>query len=178
MSSSNRLIAEASSTLADYTSPALLIPYLRRNDAAGVIQELSAALHREARIPDLLEFYHAALNREYLCSTAIGPGWALPHAPSKSLDRPWFALGRSEKPMQWSAQIREKVQLVFLLAVPQTNAGTYLTLVAGLARLSKDGELIGRLLNAHDSFEMFEVLRQVKVRPNPTSAVLFNGSTR
>src|SRR5436309_3173038 len=53
-------------TLADFTSRELMIPTLRGQDAAAVIQELSAALRREQRVLDLLPFYHAALNHEYL----------------------------------------------------------------------------------------------------------------
>ena len=41
-------------TLADFTSPSLIIPHLRGQDAASVIQELSQALQREKRVPDLL----------------------------------------------------------------------------------------------------------------------------
>src|SRR5947209_11691556 len=118
MSASDALTAETRLTLADYTSPALVIPSLRGQDAAAVIHELSAALHYEGRVPDLLQFYQAALNREYLCSTATDPGWALPHALVKSLDRPCFAVGQCAIPRQWIAPTRQMVQVVFLIAVP------------------------------------------------------------
>ncbi|NOS70392.1 MAG: PTS sugar transporter subunit IIA, partial [Verrucomicrobia bacterium] len=67
-------------TLADFTSPGLIIPHLRGQDAASVIQELSQALQREQRIPDSLPFYHAALNREFMVSTDMEAGMAFPHA--------------------------------------------------------------------------------------------------
>lgn len=155
--------AEITLALSDYTSPALIIPYLRSQDAAAVIQELSAALHREGSIPDLLQFYHRAFNREYLCSTATESGWALPHAPVKFLEHPCFAVGRCTAPVQWLAQT-QKVHTIFLLAVPETDARTYLAVISGLARLSMNNGLLNAFNKGKDSFEIFEVFKQVALR--------------
>ena len=67
-------------TLADFTTSELILPNLRGDDVATVIQELSRALQREKRVPDLLPFYHAALNREFLVSSDWEAGMAFPHA--------------------------------------------------------------------------------------------------
>jgi mannitol/fructose-specific phosphotransferase system IIA component (Ntr-type) len=72
--------------------------------------------------------------------------------------------------LQWVAQTAEKVKVVFLLAVPGTNFGAYLTVIAGLARLNKDSGLRESFVKARDSFEMFEILKQVKVRASLASA--------
>jgi mannitol/fructose-specific phosphotransferase system IIA component (Ntr-type) len=148
-------------TLADYTDPGLMVPNLRGLDAPAVIQELSVALQREGRITDLLPFYQAALNREYLCSTVTQPGCALPHALVKGLCKPSFALGRTHEPIVWVGNPVVRVQLVFLVAAPETDAHCYMTLILGLARLGKDSQLLGRLLTAKDSFEMVALLRHV-----------------
>ena len=86
-------------TLADFTSPGMIIPHLRGQDAASVIQELSHALQREGRVPDLLPFYHAVLNREFLVSTDMEAGMALPHARLPGLKELAFAFGRSDQPL-------------------------------------------------------------------------------
>src|SRR5512142_3485987 len=92
---------EGSLSLADYTELALMAPELRGQDAAAVIQELGQALQRTARVPELLPFYHAVLNREYLISTVLDYGIALPHARLAGLKNLCFALGRSQYPIQW-----------------------------------------------------------------------------
>jgi PTS system nitrogen regulatory IIA component len=134
---------------------------LRGRDAAGVIQELSSALQREARVPDLLPFYHAALNREFLASTDMEAGMAFPHARVSGLEQLCFALGRSGESLVGRAGGVASVRLVFLLAVPATDATQYLLLIAGLARLSKDARLVDQLRSASDGVAMLEVLRQV-----------------
>ena len=168
----NEVIAlESALTLADFTSPGLIVPYLRGQDAATAIQELSAALQREGRVSDLLQFYHSALNREYLCSTVTEPGWAMPHALVKSLQNPCFVLGRCVPPMAWMKSDRQPVSLVFLFAIPETDARVYMNLIYGLARLSKSPHLVEQLLKASDTFAIFNVLKQVKLRATqPTPA--------
>lgn len=151
-------------TLADFTSPGLVVPHLRGHDAATVIQELSQALQRERRVPDLLPFYHAALNREFMVSTDMEAGMAFPHARLSSLKEVSFALGRSDEPLAWGGKSTGAVRLVFLSAVPATDSTQYLALISGLARLAKDGQQVERLLAARDRFQMLEVLKQVELR--------------
>ncbi|MCI0746471.1 MAG: PTS sugar transporter subunit IIA [Verrucomicrobia subdivision 3 bacterium] len=169
MPNNDLIDAESALTLADYTSPALIVPYLRGLDAPTIIQELSALLQREGRITDLLPFYQAALNREYLCSTVTEPGFALPHVLVKGIDKPSFALGRTPKPIAWVRNTLLRVRVVFLLSVPETDARPYIMLIRGVARLSEEAELLEELLKAKDSFEITNLLRQVKLPMNRAS---------
>jgi mannitol/fructose-specific phosphotransferase system IIA component (Ntr-type) len=164
MPASEVVTPESALTLADFTSSGLIVPDLRGQDAVAVIQELSAALQREGRVSDLLQFYHSALNREYLCSTVAEPGWAMPHALVKGLSVPCFALGRWASPVIWMKSDQRQVSLVFLFAIPETDLRAYMKLIQGLARLSKAPHLVEQLLKASDTFEIYNVLKQVRLR--------------
>ena len=163
------LAPRPATTLADFTSPRLMIPQLRGQDAAAVIQELSQALQQDQRIPDLLPFYHAALNREFMVSTDMEAGMAFPHARLPALKQVAFAFGRSDKPLGWGSKASGSVRLVFLLAVPATDSTQYLLLISGLARLAKDSRLVAELHAAVGASQMLEVLRQVGLRTNSPS---------
>ncbi|HAB17492.1 MAG TPA: PTS sugar transporter subunit IIA [Verrucomicrobiota bacterium] len=154
-------------TLADFTSPGLIIPHLRGHDAASVIQELSQALQHEKRIQDLLPFYHAALNREFMVGTDIEAGLAFPHARLPAVKEVSFALGRSDQALGWGTKVSGSVRIVFLVAVPATDSTQYLLLSSGLARLAKDFRLVETLLAAQDTFQIGEVLRRVELRGHP-----------
>ena len=162
----------ASMTLADFTGPGLILPHLRGQDAASVIQELAQALQRERRVPDLLPFYHAALNREFLVSTEMEAGMAFPHARLPGLKELSFAFGRSDEPLPWGARGARTVRLVFLIAVPATEATQHLLLISGLARLANENRLVEELHAAQDTFQILEVLRQIKLRTNPVQDTL------
>ncbi len=151
-------------TLADFTRPGLIIPQLRGQDSASVIQELGQAMQRENRVPDLLLFYHAALNREFLVSSDWEAGMAFPHARLPGLKELSFALGRSREPLAWGAKSASSVRLVFLAAVPATDSTHYLTLISGLVRLAKDERLVEQLHAAAGSLQILEVLHQIKLR--------------
>jgi len=162
--SSHPLAADQVISLADFTSPGLIIPRLQGRDAATVIRELCAVLQREAGVPDLLPFYHAALNREFLFSTVLDHGLAIPHARVSGLARLSFALGRSPEPLSWVPKGRPVVRLVFLCAVPATEATAYLLLSSGLARLAAEPRWLKTLLEAQGTTKMVDALRQVTLR--------------
>lgn len=161
--------AIAAVTLADFTSPGLILPQLRGRDAASVLQELSQVLQQEKRIVDWLPFYHTALNREFMVGTDMEAGMAFPHARLPALNGVSFALGRSDKPLAWGASPAGSVRLVFLLAVPATDATQYLLLISGLARLAKDPRLVEKLHAARDAGQLLAVLKQIELRTSSPS---------
>ena len=165
-------------TLADFTSPGMIVPHLRGREVAGMIQELSQTLQREGRVPDLLPFYHAALNREFLVSTDMEAGMAFPHARLPGLKELSFAFGRTDEPVLWGTRGVRTVRMVFLFAVPATDSTQYLLLISGLARLAKEKRLVEKLHTARDTFQILEVLRQVELRTNATSGILNKALTQ
>ena len=151
-------------SLADHTQPRLIVPRLRERDTAGVISELSQAFQREGCVPDVLPFYQAALNQELLANSALECGLAFPHARLSGVKRLQFAFGRTPEPIVWGARSSWPVQLVFLLAVPATDAAGYLQLLAGLARLGQQPELLAQLRGAEDAEAIFAVLQKARMR--------------
>lgn len=164
--------ANTAMTLADFTSPGLIIPHLRGQDVATVIQELSQAMQREERVPDLLPFYQAALNREFLVSSDMEAGMAFPHARLPGLKELSFAFGRSDRPLRWGTRGAGAVRMVFLLAVPATDSTHYLLLISGFARLAKAPHFVEKLLVAQNAAQILEVLQQIRLRNRSTPDTL------
>ena len=151
-------------SLADYTRPALIVPRLREEDTAGIISELSQALQREGYVPDVLPFYQAALNQELLTNSALDCGLAFPHARLGGIKRLQFAFGRAPEPIVWGAKSSWPVQLIFLLAVPATDAAGYLHLLASLARLGQQPEVLAQLRAAENVESILAVLGTIRMR--------------
>jgi len=151
-------------TLADFTGNELILLRLQERDAAGIIGELSRALRRQGYVPDVLPFYQAALNQELLANSANGFGIAVAHARLGGVKHLQFALGRAEPPIRWGTKGSWPVQLVFLLAVPATDAASYLHLLSSLARLGRNHEALAELLAATDTAGALAVLRKVKLQ--------------
>ncbi len=158
----DRVVSPA--TLADFTQPGLIIPELREQDTAGVISELSQVLQRQGSIPDVLPFYHAALNQELLANSAQACGLAFPHARLSGVKRVQYALGRAPLPIIWGAKGSWPVQFVFLLAVPATDAATYLHLLACIARLGQQPGLISKMRTAETPETLLSILERIPLR--------------
>ena len=129
-------------SLSDFTRPSLIVPQLKEHDTAGIIGELSQVLQRDACVLDVLPFYQGALNRELMDNSALPFGIAVPHARLSGVKQLQFALGRAAEPVVWGGKGSWPVQLVFLLAVPTTDAASYLHVLASLARLGQQPDTI------------------------------------
>jgi nitrogen PTS system EIIA component len=164
-------------TLADFTSPGLIIPHLLGHNVAAVLEELSQALAQEDCVVDRLTFYSAALNREILGSTDMQSGMAFPHARLPELKRLCFAFGRSEAPLAWAAYSPKHVRAVFLFAIPETAWAEYLLLVSGLARLGKEFGLVEKLQTARETTQILEVFRDVNIPSGSTSDTMAKPSS-
>ena len=151
-------------SLADYTGPGLIVPQLREGDTAGIISELSQVLQRQGAVPDVLPFYQAALNQELLTSSALECGLAFPHARLSGIKRLQFAFGRTPAPIVWGAKSSWPVQLIFLLAVPATDAAGYLHLLASLARLGQQPDVLAQLRAAENAQALLAVLGNIRMR--------------
>jgi mannitol/fructose-specific phosphotransferase system IIA component (Ntr-type) len=151
-------------TLANYTGARLVVPHLREYDAAGIISELSQVLQREGCVSDVLPFYQTALNHELLTNSAQESGLALPHARLSGVKQLQFAFGRATEPVVWGPKGSWPVQLVFLLAVPATDAACYLHLLASLARLGQQPDRLAALRSAKDAQTVLAVLEQISIR--------------
>lgn len=158
-------------TLADFTSPALMVPNLKGQVPAAVIAELCSALQEGEGLSDSEAFCESVMARELMSPTAISPGFALPHARLAGLPNLSFALARSSKPLAWFGENSVRVQVVFLFAVPEAQAKTYLNVISAVAKLSQNPALVRELMRAPDGRAMFEVLKHAPLR-QPRSATL------
>lgn len=158
-------------TLADYSSPDLIVIEGKGQTADAVLLELCSVLHRNGHIPDSSRFGQMVLARESIHTTAFVQGWALPHARMREIPELKFALGRVAKPVSWFGSPAQ-IQTVFLFAVPHDDGRDYLNVVAAIARLSQNSALTQRLNVATSTHAIFSLLQEV---PLPhTHSVLAN----
>jgi PTS system nitrogen regulatory IIA component len=78
--------------------------------------------------------YRALLDREKLGSTAIGEGVAIPHCRAAQCKEPAGCLVILQEPLDYGSPDGSKVDIVFVLLVPEEATEEHLHLLAGLAR--------------------------------------------
>ncbi|HEY8931826.1 MAG TPA: PTS sugar transporter subunit IIA [Rariglobus sp.] len=131
---------------------------LRSTDMRGALTELLAV--SAAKFPDLKQdaLLRGLMQRESTMTTYLGSGVALPHVRVKMGRRYILAIGRSREGIHNENTVgEEKIHLIFMLLADE-KARDYLQLLASIARLLKDEELIRALRQAPTTDDVFDGL--------------------
>lgn len=126
-----------------------------------VIRYLVKKLAEQGKLNSEEDFYKAVLEREKLSATGLEAGLAIPHGKSKAVKEAAFAVALLKNPIEdWeSVDENNKVKMVFLLAIPEAEAGsTHLELLAELATRIADEDYRRRLSNSKTPAELYNNL--------------------
>ncbi len=129
------------------------------------IKLLVKKLYEQGRISSYEEFLEVVYAREALSETGFEEGLAIPHGKSTCVKEASFAVMITKSPIaDWeSIDPSNEVQLVFLLAIPENEAGsTHLTLLSELVQRLSDGAYKKNLLQSTTSEELFNNLDVVE----------------
>ncbi|GEK89436.1 PTS system IIA component, Fru family /PTS system IIB component, Fru family /PTS system IIC component, Fru family [Alkalibacterium putridalgicola] len=143
------------------TSKQLVRYDITSTDKAEVIRELVHSLYKENIINDEQTFYDSVMEREGTSATGMENGLAIPHGKSETVNEAAFAVARLERPVkEWeSIDPDNQVELVFLLAIPTSEAGsTHLNVLAELSTRLMNKAYYTRLLEAKDSDDFMKAL--------------------
>ncbi len=131
---------------------------LRSTDMKGALTELLAV--SAAKFPDLKpdSLLRGLLQRESTMTTYLGSGVALPHVRVKMGRRYILAIGRSREGIHNENTVgEEKIHLIFMLLADE-KARDYLQLLASIARLLKDEDLVLAVRQAATTDDVFDRL--------------------
>ena len=158
---------------------------LRSLDLEGALQELLAV--SVAKFPDLKPdaLLRGLLARESTMTTYLGLGVALPHVRVKMNRRYILAIGRSRLGLRHDgAKDEERVHLIMMLIAGE-KARDYLQVLASVARLMKEPELVESLINAPDLDALHERLvggfggiRPVQAQQNRVNRLMLREAER
>lgn len=127
-----------------------------------VLSLLSDALLNEKRISSKEIFLEDVLRREKDFTTGFGDGFAIPHGKSKSVLSPSIAIGKCPDAVEWDAMDGKPVSLIFLLAVPESQAGTtHLKILAKLAENLMEDEIREHLMSLKTSQELYHYISKI-----------------
>ncbi|MBF0707680.1 MULTISPECIES: fructose-specific PTS transporter subunit EIIC [Bacillaceae] len=126
-----------------------------------VIKQLTSTLFKEGYLESEQPFLEAVLQREDVSPTGMERGLAIPHGKSTVVKKAVFAVARLTTPLDDWASIdpTNKVQLIFLIAIPESEAGTtHLKVLSTLStNLMREGYL-ERLMASESKKEFLDGL--------------------
>ena len=129
---------------------------LKSADLRGALKELLSASVSRFKDLNKTSLFNALMQREKSMTTYLGNGVALPHIRIKMPRRFIFAVGRSQKGIEYDGfKEHENIHLVFLL-IANENERDYLKVLASIARLVKDKDFVNTLVDAPGLDALFE----------------------
>lgn len=98
------------------------------------------------------------MKREYLGSTGIGYGVAIPHGKISAIDALVVAFGRSVKGIDYDSADGKPVHLFFLLLAPENSAGQHLKVLAKISKMLKMENFREMLLKAKSDDDLYKII--------------------
>lgn len=146
--------------IADLIAPERIAHSVKAASRKRVLELLSSMIVGAQPQLAQQEVFESLLARERLGGTGLGKGLAIPHGRLKNLDRPLGAFVQLENGVDFDANDRQPVDLLFALLVPEKSTDEHLQILATLAQMFSDRQLREQLRMADSSNALFDLLAQ------------------
>ena len=129
--------------------------------AAGkqeALDKMVDLMAKSGKINDVETYRKGVYAREEESTTGIGEGIAIPHCKSDAVDRPGLAAMVLPDGVDFDSLDGEKVDLIFLIAAPNTKENVHLDVLSKLSVLLMDEEFTKNLRNAKTVEEFLSII--------------------
>lgn len=140
-----------------FSAEELMVVGLDVDTREEAIAQLAGAMEKGGFIKNADNLITAALQRESVLSTAMGEGIAFPHVRGVEGGGLTLAMGVSRKGIDWEG---EKVNFVFLSAIPVAVSAFYLRLMSGIIQTFSKEANRKSILEAADSAALWKALQK------------------
>lgn len=144
--------------ISDLLSPERIRCDVQSSSKKRLLELISEELARNSDEFSKREIFESLCARERMGSTGLGKGVAIPHGRVKGSKHVEASFIRLKKPLPFDAIDGEPVDLLFCLAVPEDCSEDHLKLLAQVAELFSDPELLQELRAAESSGKLLQLL--------------------
>ncbi len=124
-------------------------------ERAGILFENQLQIARS-------QIFDSLFAREWLGSTGLGHGVAIPHGRVKGLRDAVGAFFKTTHPIAFDAPDGQPVNLIFILLVPERATDLHLQLLGELAQIFSDKDLRERLQATNDAAALHHLFTEWK----------------
>ena len=150
--------------ISDLLSPERIRCDVHSSSKKRLLEIISRELTRNSDDLNQREVFESLCARERLGSTGLGNGVAIPHGRVKGSQDVQASFIRLKKPLPFDAIDGEPVDLLFAIAVPENCNEDHLKLLAQVAELFSDPDLLMQLRAAEGSGNLLKLLSSTKKR--------------
>ncbi|MCG7585000.1 PTS 2-O-a-mannosyl-D-glycerate transporter subunit IIABC [Photobacterium sp. OFAV2-7] len=148
--------------LTTLTNKALISLQTTFESREAAIYALAEKLDQQGKLHDKQAYLDAVFAREEQGPTALGEGLAVPHGKTDAVKEAGFAVATLKQDLKWKGideDEDEDVNLVFLIAIPNAEAGsTHMHLLTELTTTLVDDDIREAVLKASSAEEVMALL--------------------
>ncbi len=127
-------------------------------DKEDAIKQAVSLMEKTGVLSDVKIFTEGVFNREKQSSTGVGEGIAIPHFKSKSVSAPRLAVMVIRDGVNFDSLDGEPVQLLFMIAAPDSKDNIHLDVLARLSSMLMHPEFKDSLLKAKNGEELLKII--------------------
>lgn len=123
-----------------------------------VLKKMVSLMVKSGKINDEQKYLNGVFKREEESTTGVGEGIAIPHCKSDAVDRPGLAAMIVPDGVEFDSLDGQPVNVIFLIAAPDTKDNVHLDVLSKLSMLLMDEEFINSLKAAKNVDEFLKVI--------------------
>ena len=123
-----------------------------------ILKQMVDLMDAGGKISDKALYLQAVEAREEEGTTGVGGGIAIPHGRCSGVKAPGLAAMSIDGGVEYEALDGNPVDLLFLIAAPETSGNVHLDILSKLATMLMDDKFVKDLKNAKDADEFLKVI--------------------
>ncbi len=135
---------------------------VKAKDKNDIIDKMTELMLKTGRITDLNEYKELVLKREEEGSTGVGEGIAIPHGKGNCVTEPGLVAMVVPEGVEYDALDGKPVNLLFMIAAPNTNSNIHLDVLSRLSTMLMDSEFKNKLISAKSKKEFLEIINETE----------------
>lgn len=131
-------------------------------DKNDIINKMTKLMLKTGRITDLNAYKELVLKREEEGSTGVGEGIAIPHGKGDCVTEPGLVAMVVPNGVEYDALDGKPVNLLFMIAAPNTSDNVHLDVLSRLSTMLMDTEFKNKLISAKSKEEFLNIINETE----------------
>lgn len=131
-------------------------------DKNDIIDKMTNLMLKTGRITDLNAYKELVLKREEEGSTGVGEGIAIPHGKGDCVTEPGLVAMVVPDGVEYDALDSKPVNLLFMIAAPNTSDNVHLDVLSRLSTMLMDTEFKNKLISAKSKEEFLNIINETE----------------
>lgn len=148
---------------------------VKAKDKNDIINKMAELMLKTGRITDVNEYKELVFKREEEGSTGVGEGIAIPHGKGNCVTEPGLVAMVVPEGVGYNALDGKPVNLLFMIAAPDTNSNLYLDVLSRLSTMLMDADFKNKLISAKSKKEFLEIINETEKEKFKEEAKQGNG---